>query len=160
MKQRLYNTLIPSPDLFIWSKMRGSCQHRACLPPTSLTASRPAEYDSGSKCGHKEDRRLAYWILTRISHFALNKSGIGISVLCNRCFISITSQFSWAGGGQRYRNDFSENHFVNLWALAYSIDSHVTHRRWNNATSKLLHRAYYLQNGVLYRGLSQLLSLL
>ena len=39
-------------------------------------------------------------MLTRTSHFTPNKSGIGISVLCNRCFISITSQFGWAGGGK------------------------------------------------------------
>ena len=107
--------------------MRGSCQHQACLPPTSLTASRPAEYDSGSKCGHKEDRRLAYWILTRISHFALNKSGIGISVLYNRCFISTTSQFGWVGGGKGIGTIFQKItlSICGLWPVQSTPTSHI-----------------------------------
>ena len=45
-------------------------------------------------------------MLTRTSHFTPNKSGIGISLLHNRCFISITCQFGWVGGGAKVSGRF------------------------------------------------------
>ena len=141
--------------------MGDSGQYLVGQPSVLFTAIFAARVISSSPRCFMESRWQTHSMLTRTSHFTPNKSGIGISVLCNRCFISITSQFSWAGGGQRYRNDFSENHFVNLRHLVHSTDSHVTRRCQNYVTTMQIHRGtYQLQNDVSCRGLRQLLSIL
>ena len=97
-----------------------------CLPWAQIPILRfPLGVVSSSPRGCGIGRRWPYKILTKTPTFKSNKSGFAIWSLSKSCFMSLVSQFCWVGGGQRYRDDFSENRFFKLWPLTHSIDSDI-----------------------------------
>ena len=84
IKQRLYNTLIPIPYLlFVWSEIRGSCQHRVCpyrLPPLQHRYQLNMPLAANVAIKRTSGWPTNYW-RESLDEFSLNKSVIVISVL-------------------------------------------------------------------------------
>ena len=107
--------------------MGDSGQYLVGQPSVLFTAIFAARVISSSPRCFMEGGWQTHSMLTRTSHFTPNKSGISISVLCNRCFISITSQFGWAGGGNGIGTIFQKItlSICGLWPVQSTPTSHI-----------------------------------
>ena len=111
-KLTLYQERCPRSQSSDWNK---SWWDLATLGHTDHDLFQSSDWDLGHIYRYKVNIAI---ILTRISRFTPNKSGIGISVLVIQSLFYIHHFQVWLGRGwQRYRNDFSENHFFKLWPL-------------------------------------------